>query len=206
MNFNYTTGIPAAADNPSDDQPLMQTNNDSNSGIWNIDHFGFLNPLGGWHKNIRLPQISGNTDPTPVVSPANAGQLYTKTINGDLQLFYESSAGVVNQLTNGSGILTRVAVNFTVGAGFAITINNSFNVTSVTRSSAGTYLITFTNALSSAFYYTSISALPLVAGGPGSLGYIYSASPPTTTSVTVTFVNNAGAIQDTGTASVSISL
>ncbi len=103
MNFNYTLGIPNGPDNPSDDQPIMQTNNDSGANIWNVDHYGFVNPLGGWHKNIRLPQIAGNADPMAVNPgngfPANAGQIYTRTINGDLELFYESSAGVVNQLT-----------------------------------------------------------------------------------------------------------
>lgn len=113
MNFNYTPGIPNGPNNPSDDQPNMKDNNDSNLAIWNIDHYGFVNPLGGWHKNIRLPQIAGNTDPTAVNPgngfPANAGQIYTRTINGDLELFYESSAGVVNQLT--AAIIPTPGVN-----------------------------------------------------------------------------------------------
>ncbi len=99
MNLNFNTGVPAAANNPSTDQNPMQVNNASNAAIWNVDHFGFGNNLGGWHNVIHIPQITGNTDPAATTVPANAGQVYTRTIGGDLQLFYESSGGIISQLT-----------------------------------------------------------------------------------------------------------
>jgi hypothetical protein len=205
MNFNYTQGIPNGPDNPSDDQPNMQTNTNSDFGIWNVDHYGFVNALGGWHKVIRLPEIVGNTDPlavnvVPNGFPANAGQIYTKTVNGDLYLYYESSNGVVNQLTNDSSILDRAAVNFTQLAG-VVTINNSYNVSSVTRISAGVYVIAFTNNISSAFYYTAISGFSNGTQVYGSITAL-----PTISQLRITFVNSSGSISDVNQASITVSL
>jgi hypothetical protein len=108
MNLNFNTGVPAAANNPSNDQNPMLENNVSNAAIWNVDHFGFKVNTGGWHNVIRMPtQLA---DPPKVQSPVNAGQLYTKTVNGDLELYYESSGGVVSQLT-AAGITPVNAVN-----------------------------------------------------------------------------------------------
>ena len=98
MSFlSYTTGVPNPPNNPSTDVGPMQINTNSINSILNVDHFGFNNTLGGWHKIIHLP--AQTVDPAPVTVPANAGQLYTKTISGDLELFYESSGGVISQLT-----------------------------------------------------------------------------------------------------------
>lgn len=110
MNFNFSTTIPATANNPSNDQPTMLTNNVSDAGIWNIDHYGYNNNLGGWHNVIHIPQITGNANPTPTTTPALAGQVYARTISGDLELFYESPLGIVSQLT-AAGITPSPGVN-----------------------------------------------------------------------------------------------
>ena len=97
--ISYNGNIPNPPNAPSADVNTMQANARAISQWVDIDHEGFNNILGGWHKIIHIPQIAGNTDPAPVTSPANAGQLYTKTIAGDLELFYESSGGIISQLT-----------------------------------------------------------------------------------------------------------
>jgi hypothetical protein len=215
MNFNYTTGIPATNNNPSDDQPDMDINTNSAAAIWEIDHFGFVNAMGGWHKVIRMPQIVGNTDPAPVISPTPAGQIYTRTVNGDLQLFYESSGGVVNQITNGS-TLTRAAVNFTVTAGSplpVITLNTAYNIDDVVALPVsatvpfGTVIVTFITPISTPFYYTSISAVNVFNDpSPNSQTYGGITQIPTVDSIIISFVNSAGAPVFPQQASVLITL
>ncbi len=155
-NFTYKRDIPHSTHNPSVDQPDMEVNNNSIDSLIQIDHYGFNDNLGGYHKIIHLPpQVS---DPAPV---AGTGQIYTKTVAGDQELYYESGNGVIGKISNPSSIDPVVAVNFSVapGPGFAVTINNSFNVASVVRELVGQYLITFTNVLPSANYYVSLSAV-----------------------------------------------
>jgi hypothetical protein len=105
--FDFTTGIPAALNNPSDDQPDMLINTNSENGIWNIDHYGFNDELGGWHDIIHMP--AQTSDPSPVTTPANAGQAYVKSVGSPslLQLFYRDQLGNISQLTG----------NLTIGGG-----------------------------------------------------------------------------------------
>lgn len=93
--WDYTTGIPAANNNPSVDQPNMQQNTNSISNLILVDHLGFNVLNGGYHKVIHFND-QGTT--TPGVVPG-VGQLYTNTVSGDQQLFYESGSGLVSQLT-----------------------------------------------------------------------------------------------------------
>lgn len=191
-NFNYIFDIPFATHNPSSDQPDMLTNNNSNKLIWDVDHHGFGDNLGGYHNVIHQDPQVGGMPLAPVNPPvvAGIGQTYVKTVGSDVQLFYESGLGVINQLTNSSGILPRVAVNFSVAPfTFVITINSSFNVTSVVRSAVGSYTVNFTTPLSSQFYYPSISAQALT--GTAGVSNVVSnpAYVPTTTSINLGFQN-----------------
>lgn len=150
-NFSFTRDIPFATHNPSSDQPIMQTNTNSEDSIWAVDHHGFNDNLGGYHNIIHQdPQLA---DPAAI---PGIGQTYVKTVGSDVQLFYESGLGVVTQLSNSSTILPRVSVNFKVVA-TVVTIQSSFNVTSVIRNALGSYTVNFTTALTDAFYYPCIS-------------------------------------------------
>lgn len=151
--FDYIQGIPDGPNNPSDDQPDMKINTDSTFDIIKVDHIGFKQNLGGYHNIIHQP---------PTTKPAaipGIGQTYVKTVSGDQELFYESGNGVETQITSGTGKMVA-AVNFSVGPspGFVITINNSVNVSGVTRVSAGLYIIGFTTVLSTQFYYAALTA------------------------------------------------
>lgn len=177
-NFTYTLGIPAADHNPSVDQPDMQINNDSIASIIDVDHYGFNDGsnFSGYHDVIRLPPKLA--DPAAITG---IGQIYTKTISGDQQLYYESGNGVVGLLSNPSGISVQAAVNFTgvnVPLGSAI-VNNSYNVASVIRGVTGFYTITFTNPLPTANYYVD----GMASGAVVQLGANISA--PTATSLRI---------------------
>src|SRR5271166_1823614 len=74
-DFPFNTLIPAAANNPSVDQPQMLSNNVENALIWNVDHLGFNVLNGGTHSQLTFVN---NSYITPPVMPAgNACYFYT---------------------------------------------------------------------------------------------------------------------------------
>ena len=107
--FTYNTGIPAANNNPSDDQPLMQTNTDSINSWTLIDHRGFgdVDTFGGYHTNVHL--VSQGAAPAAIpagLTPLAVGQLLdlsvttdSTTPDTDTQLFHVTSNGGISQLT-----------------------------------------------------------------------------------------------------------
>ena len=169
--YTYNQNVPNPPNNPSTDVVPMQTNTNSAYNIWNKDHFGFNNNLGGWHNIIHIPVQT--VDPAPVTSPANAGQIYTKTIAGDTELFYESSGGVISQLTTANitptpgtngysylpgGMIIQWGVFNTLFASSTGTItfsaaniafpNNCYNIQMTMKGTSGTANITQVTALS----------------------------------------------------------
>lgn len=94
MNLNYTTGIPNAPNNPSSDQPIMQTNANSINTWVQQDHIGFNTDNGGYHLSAHCKDFEG--DPTTL---EGFGTYYAKTVGSDIQGFYKSGLGVVTQLT-----------------------------------------------------------------------------------------------------------
>lgn len=69
--FDYFLNIPDGPNNPSNDQPRMQTNTNSIDSIIAVDHYTFeqgnLN-RDGWHQQSTYPQ-------SPVIPPNISGQL-----------------------------------------------------------------------------------------------------------------------------------
>jgi len=103
-NYDYTTDIPLSTNKPSVDQPNMQTNTNSINSIIGTDHITFEQATGsgvdGYHTVIHFLD-QGSTDPA---TTTGFGQIFTKTISGDQQLFYQSGNGVITQLTNSTGV------------------------------------------------------------------------------------------------------
>ena len=123
-----------------------------------------------------------------------AGTLVANTINTDTGLFSTNNAY--------SGI-AKAWVNFTGSTGGA-TINQSFNVSSVTRNSRGNYTINFTTALSSTGYAGLISCSCTSDNNPPLLGEYY-AGTRTTSAYQVYFLTyNAVNSIDPAYASVAI--
>jgi hypothetical protein len=108
-----------------------------------------------------------------------AGTLVANTINTDTGVFSTNNAY--------SGIAKAwVSFNGTTAA-----VNKSFNVSSITRASAGVYSLTFTTAMPDANYAAVVSCSSVLHGtygffaninGNTSTGYVT----PTTTTMTVT--------------------
>jgi hypothetical protein len=112
-----------------------------------------------------------------------AGALTISTLN-------DSSGVLATQ--NGMTGIAKAWVNFGVSGG-VVTVNNSFNVSSVTRSSTGRYSMTYTTAQANANYVLYAS------GAPSSDLIIYAISPfgatygtNNTTTAFFTYINNSG--------------
>lgn len=102
-NFTYTRDIPFPSHNPSNDQPPMRVNTNSTDDIFEVDHYSFNVNNGGYHKVIRQPiQL---VDPGAL---ANIGQTYTKTLDGEQNLYFESGTGTKYNIVNKSlsGLIT----------------------------------------------------------------------------------------------------
>ncbi len=95
--YPYNTAVPNGPNDPADDQPLMLTNTSSINALIAVNHVGFNAANGGIHNIVQF-QNQGSTDP----APAAFGQVYTKTVGADVQLFYESALGIIEQITGGS--------------------------------------------------------------------------------------------------------
>lgn len=80
--ISYTLGIPAANNNPSQDQPNMQTNNDHVKDIIAVDHVTFNQNYSGQHL-----QVTFNSNNVPSTSPAFP-TLFTNAAGGANQLFF----------------------------------------------------------------------------------------------------------------------
>lgn len=95
-NFTYINNIPNGPDNPSDDQPNMKTNTNSISDIIDVDHIGFGQANGGYHRQNRI--IARNTIPGGLFP--GMGTFYVKVVDGEEQVFYTAGAnGTEYQIT-----------------------------------------------------------------------------------------------------------
>lgn len=105
-SFGYNLNIPNGPDDPSDDQPLMQTNTNSINSIINVDHytFGSSGSNDGYHSIIHQPNqgiFPGNIA-TPITGMTQLYSLqYTPPVSSGgvsgIQLFLTNSA------TSGAG-------------------------------------------------------------------------------------------------------
>lgn len=105
MTISYNLNIPAGPNNPSVDQPKMQTNTNNISQLIGIDHVTFndaVNP-NGYHTVIH--QTLQASDPASIVG---IGQIYSKNvtvgITTDTQLFHRTGLGGISQLTGNSAL------------------------------------------------------------------------------------------------------
>ncbi len=89
-SFTYNLNIPNGPNNPSADQPLMQTNTNSINSIISVDHFPFQSTgqQDGYHKQVSLVNQAA-----PGV-PANAnGVLFSNIANTLSFPFWQNSLG-----------------------------------------------------------------------------------------------------------------
>lgn len=137
-NFTYDIGVPAAPNNPSNDQPLMLQNTVSISGIWNVDHIGFGAANGGTHQQVTYIAFAApgaQLDPTSIAytaaglaAPAHP-QNYFKNSQGvfplsSIRAFGSFTANnVAPVLSNQINIASTGYIG--VGAHYTITLNTN---------------------------------------------------------------------------------
>lgn len=144
MSYTYNTGVPAANNNPSDDQPDMLTNTQSINSLIGVDHVSFNDSLGGTHKQVTITSKNAGaaqTDPSSVLYTGNG------TASSVAQLFYKNQ--------NGTFLLSGIRAWAYVNGSGSIVSSQSFNVSGITKSGSitGNYTVTLTaNSTSSANY------------------------------------------------------
>jgi hypothetical protein len=89
--ISYNLNIPAANNNPSTDQPLMQTNTNAINTLLNIDHFGFKIPNGGWHQQSTYVDSTLALG-TPITITTGQAAIYAKK-NKQSQIMATSDSG-----------------------------------------------------------------------------------------------------------------
>lgn len=158
-NYTFDNTIPAATNNPSDDQPDMLANNISNALIWTSDHRGFNEDGSGLHKQVTF--YSNNT-PATTSSPT----AFTSTVGSLPQLFfYSTNRANSNQYSTSAsgstmllgGMILKWATSVTNG-GSGGNVNVSFS--SAFPNACLSVVISPANAAASVSiaYVTSISA------------------------------------------------
>jgi hypothetical protein len=117
--------------------------------------------------------------------------------SGLMDVVQSSTAGVAPQFNDGNGTQTgtlcRAWVNYKGTA--TQSVRASFNVSSVTRNSAGNYTINFSNALSDANYIGVGSCSVDLSGVLRTINIPYS-SAQTTTALRFVTCNSAGTAED----------
>jgi len=75
MTFaDYIINIPAAGNNPSDDQPNMEQNTNAIPQVLAINHHAFNDPSGGRHTQVEMTNYAS----IPTGLTINEGTIYTK--------------------------------------------------------------------------------------------------------------------------------
>lgn len=135
--FSFNENIPATNNNPSADQPIMQTNNASTKSIIGVDHLTFdsagsggAGASAGQHKQVTF---NNKNAAGAQVDPISTLYTNSGTASGVADLFYR------NQNTIFRPNIVK-AWAFCNSAG-AIVVSQFLNVTSVTRNSAGNYSV-----------------------------------------------------------------
>lgn len=159
-SFTYNATVPAANNAPADDQSVMLQNCSSISGLVSQDHVGFNTANGGQHLQVTLP---GNNPAGAQVGLASAVYSNAGTAKPSTsQLFYRNG-DVPYHL---SGVRAWGFAN----TGGVIS-SQSFNVSSISRSGAGNYVVTLTaNAVNSSNFAVLVSSTMNSAVTGGSIG------------------------------------
>lgn len=85
--IGYNLNIPAANNNPSQDQPKMQTNINAINTLLSLDHFTFADNSAGRHKQVTL-----TNEAAPGFVGGNA-VLYANLASGQSNPFWQNALG-----------------------------------------------------------------------------------------------------------------
>lgn len=145
-NYAFDNSIPASSNNPSEDQPLMLTNNQSIQSIWTTDHVGFGTDGGGLHNQVTF----ATNQSAPSLTADGVSGLFANIGPSLSELFFQNSS-VTKQLT---GLpVTNSGTDYGIVTPWGITINFG----SGTLSGTGTATVTYAIAMTSPFYYAGVT-------------------------------------------------
>jgi hypothetical protein len=167
MSFTFNTSIPAAANNPSVDQPDMLTNNQSTDSILAVDHISFNTANGGNHLQVHMPFFRS---PSVVNGTATEGSVVwgaAGTANAArAQCFFKNDSNINNQLN------AVKAWGYSSGSvaspGNSIINSQQINRVSVVRTSTGNYTVTMTSGTMSTADY-AVLVTPYSSGSSSSI-------------------------------------
>lgn len=149
----YNLNIPAAANNPSVDQPNLLTNTNAVSTIVAVDHYTFADSNSGTHKQITFPNQNA-----PGTLSGNTATIYTAAglaNSAASQLYWKNSQGGASATPYQLGAIKAWAICDSTGT---ITGSQSLNVSSITPVSTGKYSVSLaSNAVSNANYAVLIT-------------------------------------------------
>ena len=180
--FLYNENIPAAGNNPSNDQPLMYINTNSIDALIAVDHVSFNADSGGQHVQvtytapINRPTIGSDKtfciEYTSIFTPQGSD-----VQNGLVQEYLTiPQVGAAIPTFPISGIKAMCSFNANAGSS---TISNSFNISSFTYT-VPNYVFT----LQSGILSTSQQAIVLITDSlGGSATYTYTAATNPTLSI-----------------------
>lgn len=198
--MTYDPTVPGAAQRISDTQAPIQTNFSQANTIFNEDHFTFNDASGappppglrGFHRKTTLSELA--PDPTAY---ASIGTVYTKDNGSRTDLYYRYDTGTLGNSkvlplsaikVMGAFDPTGVAVLGVVPAG---QIFQSYNISSITRTTLTTFEIIFSDSLSTDPPDTDMDYIvTLGQGSVSSTGLVHYSSPTKNDRITLvgTFV------------------
>lgn len=148
--FSFNSSIPQGTDNPSTSQGQFLTNFSSISGLIAEDHIGFNTANGGFHEQVTLPANN-----TPGAQTGLACTIYSNpgVANNAASMLFLKNASDVFQLS-----VIRAWGFFTGNGSFPITPAQSYNVSTITKSGVGQYVVTLVSgAVSSNIFAVIVS-------------------------------------------------
>lgn len=137
MTFPIDTTIPAANNDPADDQPGMKDNFANINSYLQVDHTDPANPGAGQHAQVTFN--ANNVPATPTIPPI----LFTNTLNTNPGLFFYSgsAASGANQYSIPTGSSGTTGSFMTFGGMIVkfgrVTINNGNSSAAVTFPGGG---------------------------------------------------------------------
>jgi len=114
--IGYNLNIPAANNNPSQDQPKMQTNTNAINTLISLDHFTFADSQAGRHKQVTL-----TNEAAPGLNGGN-GVLFANLTAGQSQPFWQNAVGtfqipvITSESIGNNGFLNFANVIFQWGS------------------------------------------------------------------------------------------
>jgi len=167
--FPFNPSIPASGNDPSDDQPLMQNNNNSTFLIVDVDHFGFRQTNGGTHRKVTLTNTAN-----PAI-PAGANAVFFGNLASGQSYPFWKNAAATYQLINADS----AAANgyFTTATG----IKFQWGIV-VSASSTGS--VVFPSAFTTACYNVQLTPTVSSSSNHASSDYVLNTPPVSTTGFT----------------------